>query len=342
MNDDQLAETLPRPIINTTHLGNPIDLSIIYVNWNSATLIEDSIASLISSGTTCNYEIIISDNASNEPEQEQLRSLVKQYTNSRCIFNQRNDGFGVGNNLALPLARGRYILFLNNDTIILESLDDLVNEAHKMEDSCGAIAGKVLNVDRSIQLTCRMNYTLPVIIASFTFAILGKRPSWVRKQELEDWDHASIRDVAMLSGCYLLVPRIVLDTVGAFDSKIFLFYEDADLCYRIRAAGYLVRYVPFSTIIHLEGGSRDPNKHASALSLGSSFASAQYFTRLHLGIWQAWVLATTVRLWWMSLWVVQSLASVIIPIPRIRLTLRRRTQLLGQLLSDIPLRRIPD
>ena len=214
-----------------------MDLSIVLVNWNGKVLLEQCLRSLEASETRCSYEIIISDNASTDGSREWLRHLEQVNPRVRCVLNADNLGFGVGNNRALPFCQGRYVLFLNTDTIVLEPLDALVAEADRLGPRCGALGGRVLNQDGSLQLSCRDPYTLPILIAGLTLAYAGFRPRFLRRQQLTDWDHASAREVATLSGCYLLISLTVLRQVGGFDPDIFLYFEDTDLCYRIRQAG---------------------------------------------------------------------------------------------------------
>lgn len=317
-----------------------MDLSIVLVNWNSSALVEQCLQSLEASGTHCAYEVIVSDNASRPEEAALLRAVAASRPYVRCLFSDDNAGFGVGNNRALPLCRGRHVLFLNTDTLVLEPLDALVAAADALGARCGALGGRVLNADRSVQLTCRTRYTIPVLYSQLTLAFAGIRPWWVRRQELAVWDHATPRDVAMISGCYLLVPRGVLERVGGFDPNIFLFYEDTDLCQRILDAGYLVRYEPVSTIIHLDGGAT----RASGLSarvLGLSAWSARYYARKHLGRVRAGVLAASVWLSWLAMWLIFAFVGLLAPRTMVRTKARSRRHLLGEMLVQMPRQRFP-
>jgi GT2 family glycosyltransferase len=131
----------------------------------------------------------------------------------------------------------------------------------------------------------------------------------------------------MLSACYLLVPRTVLDRVGGFDERLFHFFEETDLCYRIRAAGDVVRYVPVSTIVHLDGGST----RASGLSprtLRFAYTGARYFTRKHLGPWRARLLAIWVKGAWLGMLTALVPVALLMPLRAPRAKLRHRAGLL--------------
>jgi GT2 family glycosyltransferase len=256
-----------------------------------------------------------------------LRALAATYPQVRLIFNAENRGFGAGNNSALPACTGRHVLFLNTDTLVREPLDALVAAADALGERCGAIGGRVLNADGTLQLTCRDPYTVPVMVSGLTLAFAGIRTPGVRRQELAAWDHATPRDVAMLSACYLLVPRAVLERVGGFDERLFHFFEETDLCYRIRAAGYVVRYVPVSTIVHLDGGST----RASGLSprtLRFAYTGARYFTRKHLGPWRARLLAIWVKGAWLGMLTALAPVALLMPLRAPRAKLRHRAGLL--------------
>lgn len=309
-----------------------VDVSIVLLNWNSAPLVADCVHSIEQSGTRCSYEIIIADNNSTDGSQHVLRTLEATHPAIRCVMNPENRGFGVGNNQAIPYCTGRYVLFLNADTQVLEPLDDLIRAADALGDRCGALGGRVLNRDHTLQYSCRDTFTLPVLLASHTLAFLGIQPRSVRRQQLQDWDHSTPRDVATLSGCYLLIPRHVLAEIGGFDPRIFLYFEDTDLCYRIRQAGYTVRYVPVSTIVHFEGGSSRQNQ-LSPRGLGASVNSARYFTRRYLGPVQAAVLTLTILLTYVGMMVALAPVAALVPQARIRRKAQARVVLLWRVIG---------
>ncbi|HEY7341810.1 MAG TPA: glycosyltransferase family 2 protein [Ktedonobacterales bacterium] len=297
-----------------------VDVSIVLLNWNSAPLVAECIRAIERSGTRCSYEIIVADNHSTDGSQSALGRLEAAHPAVRCVYNRENRGFGAGNNQAIPYCTGRYVLFLNTDTEVLEPLDDLINAADALGERCGAVGGRVLNRDLTLQYSCRERFTLPVLLASYTLAFLGIQTRSVRRQQLRDWDHRTPRDVASLSACYLLIPRQALTRVGGFDPRIFLYFEDTDLCYRIRNAGYVVRYVPVSPIIHFEGGSSRPH-HLSPAGLGASVNSARYFARRYLGPIQAGALTATLLLAYLGMMVALAPVAVVSRKARTRLAL---------------------
>lgn len=307
-----------------------VDMSIVLLNWNNAPLVTDCIQAIERSGTHCSYEIIVADNNSTDGSQQALAALEATHPGVRCIYNRENHGFGVGNNQAIPYCTGRYVLFLNTDTEVIESLDDLINAADALGGRCGAVGGKVLNRDLTLQYSCRDGYTLRVLLASYTLAFLGVQARSVRRQQLRDWDHRTPRDVASLSACYLLIPRQVLAHVGGFDPHIFLYFEDTDLCYRIRKAGYVVRYVPVSSIIHFEGGSSRQNR-LTPRGLGASVNSARYFAGRYLGPMRAAVLTLAILLTYIGMMAALTPVALLVP----KASIRRKAQARAVLLWDV-------
>ncbi len=299
-----------------------MDLSIVIVNWNSRDLLEQCLRTLAATGTRCRYEVIVSDNASADGSREWLAQVAQANPQVHCVFSDDNAGFGVGANRALPYCRGRYVLFLNPDSIIREPLDTLVDMADEIGPACGAIGGRVLNADETIQLSCRERWTLPALIAAYTLAYAGLPSVTLQRQRMAGWDHAELRDVGALSGCYLLAPMRVLQEVGGFDPNYFLYFEDADLCYRIRRAGYRITYAPVSAIIHLGGeANRDP-EHIQRRLYG--FQSARYFARAYLGAGQARILTLAVALLWALLTLLLGALGLVWPQAPLRLRARQR------------------
>lgn len=317
-----------------------MDLTIVLVNYNGGSLTEQCIRTIEQSGMRCSYEIIVVDNVSTDGSRERLRHIEQADPRVRVVYNTENRGFGAANNSAAPYCTGRYVLFLNNDTLVLEPLDALVMVADRLGSRCGALGGRVLNPDKTIQYTCNRPFTLLVLASSLTLTFVGIRPGFVKRQGLRDWDYASERDVSVVSGCYILVPRAVLNQIGGFDPNIFLYYEETDLCYRIKEAGYSVHYAPVSTIIHL--GGQSTQSHGQAMRwLSQATWSARYFARNHLGSARARLLAVTVWLCWLPLWTVFALLGLVMPKRGARTAFRQRARYLRQALAAMPRQRFP-
>lgn len=229
------------------------NVSVIIVNWNTCDILRDCLAS-IARETTLPYEIIVVDNASTDGSAEMVRS---SFPNVTLIANSENRGFAAANNQGLRTAAGAKLLLLNPDTIILDAAIDKMSMWLDAHPDVGCVGCQVLEDDSTIQMTCFADPG-PTNLAIVTFGlmhlarwlpILG-RP-WYR-----DWNRRSARDVDVVSGMFMLVPRPVIDRVGVLDEAFFVYAEEADWCRRIRKAGWRCVFTPETRILHLDGGSK--------------------------------------------------------------------------------------
>jgi hypothetical protein len=232
-----------------------VDLSVIILNWNTRGDLQRCLDSIGEHPPTHSVEIIVADNAS---EDDSVAMVQQRYPDVRIVANERNLGFGAGNNRAIPHTRGRYVLFLNSDTIVTEgAFDKLIDYADSRPEA--AIFGpKLLNRDGSLQYSCRSFPNLGT--GFFRNTPLGRlfpRNRFSSDYLLSNWDHDSPRDVDWVSGSALMIRRTVLVELGGFDEGFFMYCEDVDLCYRTHELGYRVAYCPHAVIYHIIGRSSD-------------------------------------------------------------------------------------
>ncbi len=214
--------------------GIIVDLSVVILNWNTRALLEDALRSIVCAPHRVGVETIVVDNGSADGSQEMVQNCFPGVT---LIHNPINSGFGAGNNVALPVAAGRYILFLNSDTVVEEgALDAMVQFADAHPD-IGILGPKLLNTDGSLQYSCRRYPNLGT--GFFRNTPLGRlfpKNRFNIDYLLQDWDHASPRDVDWVSGAALMIRRSLLEQIGSFDEDFFMYCEDVDLCWRANHA----------------------------------------------------------------------------------------------------------
>lgn len=232
-----------------------VDVSIIIVNWNTRDILRDCLKSIFKQSQQIQYEVIVVDNASSDGSVEMLKTTFPQI---KLIENSYNKGFAAANNQGMKATMGRYILLLNSDTIICNGAIQksvLYADAHH---KVGVLGCRVLWPNGRHQYTCfRFPNLANVAIGSiFVFRFLSPfiRPIFHRERYI-DRDFDKEHDVDVVAGCFFLVRREVLDQVGLMDEDYFMYGEEADWCYRIRKAGWIVRYFPAAKIIHLFGAS---------------------------------------------------------------------------------------
>lgn len=242
------------------------DLSIIILSFNTETTTENCLVSLVknlSKSESLLAEILIVDNASSDGSVDMIKKFAKQYQNSHIeivtVFNKKNKGFGGGNNQAIKLARGKYVLFLNSDTIIDRVNFKKVTEYMSQDSQTGALTVKVLLPNGKIDPASHRGF--PTIWNSFTYflkfeKISHKIPFLNRifgGYHLTHLNLAHEHEIDSPTGAFYLVKKEVLQKVGGFDDHLFFMYgEDLDLSYRIKNAGYKIIYYPYFTVIHLK------------------------------------------------------------------------------------------
>lgn len=239
------------------------DLSIIILTMNAINHIENCLTSLAENSADLKIEIIISDNYSTDGTAE----FVKENFTDIIFIQGDNRGYGAGNNRGIKIAKGRYLLILNDDTVILDNgLEKMVRFMDANKD-VGLLGPKLLNEDKSLQPSIT-NYPaiwkdiarilLPRVLQSntkFMRRILNLVSSIIPKRKLGRYDlHNEIKDVDAVKGACLFTSREVIDKVGGFDEDYFMHTEELDWAYRIRKAGFRVVYYPDAEITHLGGG----------------------------------------------------------------------------------------
>ena len=226
------------------------DLSVIVVNYNTAALLPKMLNDL--NATMANYHVqkIMIDNASRDDSQAYMRDQLDDW---ELIFNQINVGFGRANNQALPKLQGRYVLLLNTDAFVSE--DTLVKTIAHMNANpeCGILGVRLVGRDGTLQPSCRYFPTPWNLFVQR--AGLTKLFKSTRLMDDMQWDHATVRACDWVPGCYYLIRREVIDQIGLFDPRYFLYYEEVDHCFAAKKAGWQVHFYPDTTVVHIGGES---------------------------------------------------------------------------------------
>jgi GT2 family glycosyltransferase len=233
----------------------PHDLSVVILNWNTCADLRKCLASILGQTWISAVQVVVADNAS---EDESRSMVAAEFPGAVLCVHTSNLGFATGNNRALPHADGRYVLFLNPDTIVTDgALDTLVAYADAHPEA-GIVGPKLLNADGSLQFSCR---AFPDLGAGFfrntPLGRLFPKNRFTSDYLMSDWDHDAPRTVDWVSGAALMIRRDALERTQGFDEGFFMYCEDVDLCYRVHSLGHLVQYVPDAVIYHLIGRSSD-------------------------------------------------------------------------------------
>ncbi|MEO0162012.1 MAG: glycosyltransferase [candidate division WOR-3 bacterium] len=229
-------------------------ISVVIVNYNVRHFLEQCLMAIERAKHNLDIEIIVVDNASVDGSQAMIK---KKFPNVILIENHRNLGFAKANNQALRIARGRYVLILNPDTLIQE--DTLVTLKNFLDEhpEVSAVGCKLINPDGSFQAACRRSIPTPWV--AFT-KIVGLSRIFPRSRIFGRYNLTYLSpdvecEVEVLSGSLMMVRKEVLKHIGFFDEDYFMYGEDIDLCYRIKKAGGKIYYTPRTKAIHYKGES---------------------------------------------------------------------------------------
>jgi GT2 family glycosyltransferase len=229
------------------------DLSVVIVNWNAGGLLRQCVASVQANAGTLNVEILVVDNHSTDGS---IDGLERDFPLLQVLSNDRNVGFAAANNQAIRRAHGRHVLLLNPDTVVLPgALETMV----KFMETCPqavALGCRLLNGNMTLQYSCAhfpnlLNMTMENLGLS---RLLPRNPAFARGR-MTWWDHDEVREVDQPSGACLLVRRSALEEVGLLDERFFMYFEEVDLCFRLKKHGWKIYFTPEAQVIHYGGQS---------------------------------------------------------------------------------------
>ena len=226
----------------------------VLVNWNNCEDTIKCIESLRRSTVPCH--IVVVDNGSRESDVRQLEAIE----GIMLIANPANFGFGQGCNIGMQWIidnyASEYIFILNNDAVINIDVIEILEDALERHDAAGAVTARILT--------------------SHSHAVWygGGEISWLTGGARiagiwgpQDAGPVMVeRNVTFASGCALFIRRTVLEEIGMFDPRLFMYEEDVDLCLRIIKAGWKIRYIPSAVVLHDEQGSQR-KKHEKEYSI---------------------------------------------------------------------------
>lgn len=239
-----------------------MDVSILVVSFNTRELTLACLRSVRDETRDMACEVIVVDNASADESADAIATDFPEYTLMRL---GENIGFARANNLAAESARGRYILLLNPDTLVLEdAIGRLVVFADAHPDAL-IYGGRTLFEDRSLNPTScwnRITAWSECCNALGLSAMFGGS-AWFAPEKIGGWQRDSAREVDVVTGCFLLIKRDLWRELDGFDPSYFMYGEDADLCLRARQHGARPLICPEATIVHL--GGRSESHRASKL-----------------------------------------------------------------------------
>ncbi len=268
------------------------DVSVVVVSFNTRDVLRECLQTLAQEAGGVRYETIVVDNGS----QDGSAAMVEQeFPGAKLIRSAVNLGFAAGNNRGFASAQGRYVVLLNSDAFLRPGALPLAVERMDADPQIGLGGARLVGRDDSWQPSARMFPSLINDLLSLSGLSVKYPHSRFFGRFNRTWaDPSEAAEVDWVPGAFSIIPRRVLEVVGYFDEQFFLYYEEVDLCRRIKAAGYSIWYWPDVVVVHLGGESSKTFKRLTMSSNGSQLTlwrmrSALLYYRKHHGKRAAWL-----------------------------------------------------
>lgn len=229
-----------------------VSISIIIVNWNTKEFLKRCIDSVPAACGKLPYEVVVVDNASSDGSSAYLK---EHYPDVVLISNSENYGFARACNQGAFRARGKYLFLLNPDTVLYQDCLVRLKDFSEQGSWVGIVGARLLDRKGRVQNSVRRFPTLGRLLLRDT--VLGRVLPRYRKERLNRYlPLADAAKVDQVSGAAFLIKRELWRALGGMDNRFFMFYEEVDLCLRVKEMGYNVFYLPSASVTHLGGGSR--------------------------------------------------------------------------------------
>jgi GT2 family glycosyltransferase len=242
-------------------------ITVIIINYNTCEELQGCLGSIKPEEAS---EVVVVDNNSSD---DSIAMVKSKYPWVTLLANKTNVGYGAAANQAIATSTTRYVVLLNSDTLLQPGALKALSHYLAQHPRAAIVGPRLENSDGTVQASC---YPFPTPLDTFlensTVAIfLGRRirryvPA-IRGLYLRTWPHDSARIVPWVKGAALAIRREAFDAVGGFDESFFMYFEDADLCYRLRKVGWEVHFAPVTTVVHLGGASTDQYRASMAVQL---------------------------------------------------------------------------
>jgi GT2 family glycosyltransferase len=244
------------------------DASVVVVSFNTRELLRECLELVQREANGLRIEALIVDNNSSDGSADMVE---KEFPNFRIIRSAVNLGFGAANNVAIQSARGRYLILLNSDAFLRAGALKLAVQHMDRQPQAALGGAHLLSHDSSFQPSARM---FPNIVTD-TFVLTGLAARFPKSQIFgyfdRTWaDPSQPCQADWVTGAFSIIRADVLDKVGLFDPRFFLYGEEVDLCRRIKKAGYEIWYWPDISVLHIGGESSRQIKDLALSSSGST------------------------------------------------------------------------
>lgn len=221
-----------------------VQVSVIIVNYNTEVLLKDCIRSIVAKTKSVDYEIIVVDNASRK---NSLSAISKLFPYVRIEYMDQNLGFGMANNKGADLAKGKYLFFLNPDTILINNAIRIFYDYMEYNKDVAVCGGNLYNLKNE-----------PIISYHIIDLYIREWMIIFNKSRIIGFNNTNKPlEVRSIMGADLFIPKNIFYEVGKFDPIFFMYFEEVYLCDNIYQSNYKIRSVPQAKIMHIEGASAE-------------------------------------------------------------------------------------
>jgi GT2 family glycosyltransferase len=250
-----------------------VKVSAVLVSYNTKELTLKAISCLLRDFESLDsWEVILLDNDSKDGT---VTAVQDTYPSVQIIQNHDNVGFGKANNQAFEVCRGEYVLLLNTDAFVHSGCIQALKQFLDLHSDVAVVAPRVVNEDGSLQSSAHPFPTpLRCWIENLWLNPLVKNVFHLR--DWRSWTHDDTREVPWVIGACMLVRKSVIESVGGFDERFFMYSEETDWQYRIRQAGWLIWFVHDAEVTHL-GGASGGTESLSSRTRTAFFESLDYY-----------------------------------------------------------------
>jgi GT2 family glycosyltransferase len=240
------------------------DVAIVIVSYNSRDHIGACLESVFAQRKSVTQQVIVVDNDSRD---DTVHFIRENFPEVELVLPGANLGFAKGVNLGVKHSHAEYVLLLNPDTEILDHAVDVIVDFARKNPGHGLYGGRTLRPDGSLEpSSCWGRPTLwSMTLFAFGLTTIAPKNRFLDPESLGSWQRDTVREVGVITGCFLLSPTEVWNQLGGLDERYFMYGEDADLAMRAHAAGYRPVICPDATLIHEVGACSDTPVHKTML-----------------------------------------------------------------------------
>lgn len=240
------------------------DVAIVIVSYNSAEFIGKCLESVFEQRRSVSQKVIVVDNNSLD---HTLKLIGENFPEVELLAPGKNLGFAAGVNLGARHADAEFVLLLNPDTEIRNHAVDEIVEFARKHPGHGLYGGRTLQPDGSLEPSSCWGEPSLWSMAMFAFGLTTIFPKnrLFDPESLGGWQRDSIREVGVITGCFLLVPKSVWDQLGGMDERYFMYGEDVDFAMRARKLGFRPLICPSAMLVHEVGMCSETPVHKTLL-----------------------------------------------------------------------------